>query len=103
MLQVFPDLRGVTLDYAWGGTVAFTWDEMPHAGRLDGAYYAAGYGGHGIALATHLGELVARRMAGEPVSHPLLDAPFPPIPFYRGRPWLLPLAGAYYKVKDWIQ
>src|SRR6185312_11876001 len=68
--HVFPDLADVAIDYAWGGNVAFTRDEMPRAGRLDDAYYAAGYGGHGIALATHLGGLIARRMAGEPIEHP---------------------------------
>jgi glycine/D-amino acid oxidase-like deaminating enzyme len=103
MLSVFPDLADVHVDYAWGGAVAFTRDEMPHAGRLDDLYYAGGYSGHGIAMATYLGELIARRVAGEIVSNPLLDAPFPAIPLYRGRPWFLPLVGAYYTVKDWIQ
>jgi glycine/D-amino acid oxidase-like deaminating enzyme len=102
MIEVFPQLAGVRVEYAWGGNVAFTRDEMPRAGRLDGMSFAGGYCGHGIALATELGDLVARRMAGETVEHPLLDRDFPPIPFYRGRPWFLPLAGAYYQVKDWL-
>jgi glycine/D-amino acid oxidase-like deaminating enzyme len=75
---------------------------MPHAGRLDGHYYAAGYCGHGIAMATYLGELVARRIAGERLDDPLLDGQFPAIPWYRGRPWFLPFVGMYYKVRDWI-
>jgi len=54
-------------------------------------------------MATYLGELVARRMAGEPIDHPLVADRFPAIPFYSGRPWFLPLVGAYYKVKDWLQ
>jgi glycine/D-amino acid oxidase-like deaminating enzyme len=73
---------------------------MPRAGRLDEAYYAGGYGGHGIALATHLGALIARRIAGEPIEHPLFDDRFAPIPFYHGTPWFLPIVGAYYKAKD---
>jgi glycine/D-amino acid oxidase-like deaminating enzyme len=75
---------------------------MPHAGRLDGAFYAGGYCGHGIAMATYLGGLMARRIAGERFDHPLLDAPFPAIPLYRGRPWFLPLIGAYYRFRDWV-
>jgi glycine/D-amino acid oxidase-like deaminating enzyme len=102
MTEVFPQLAGVRLEYAWGGNVAFTRDEMPHAGRLNGAYFAGGYGGHGVAMATHLGGLIARRMAGERFEHPLIDQPFPAIPLYYGRPWFLPLVGAYYRFKDLV-
>lgn len=106
MTDVFPDLAEHRIDYAWGGNVAFTRDQVPRAGKLDeadGAYFSGGYCGHGIAMATHLGEMIARRIAGEPIEHPLFDDRFAPIPLYDGRPWFLPLAGAYYKVKDWIQ
>ena len=98
---VFPVLAGRRIDYAWGGNVAMTRDQIPHAGRLDdGAYYAGGYCGHGIAMATELGEIIARRMGGEAVEHPLMDDRFPPIPFYHGRPWFLPVVGAYYRFLD---
>lgn len=100
---VFPQLAGIPIDYAWSGAVAFTRDQMPRAGRLDGLYYAGGYCGHGIAMATYLGELIARRMAGEPIEHPLFDDNFAPIPMYSGTPWFLPVVGAYYQVKDWLQ
>ena len=99
---MFPQLEETRIEYAWGGNVAFTRDQMPHAGRLDGTYYAGGYCGHGIAMATYLGGLVARRMAGEPIEHPLMDDRFPAIPLYRGKPWFLPFVGAYYKLRDWI-
>jgi glycine/D-amino acid oxidase-like deaminating enzyme len=103
MVSVFPELSEAQIDYAWGGRVAFTRDQMPHAGRLDsGVYFAGGYCGHGIAMATLLGDLVGRRIAGEAVAHPLVDDGCPAIPFYSGTPWFLPLAGAYYRVKDWI-
>jgi glycine/D-amino acid oxidase-like deaminating enzyme len=102
MTTVFPGLSGVRLEYAWGGNVAFTRDQMPHAGVLDGMYVAGGYSGHGIALATTLGDLIAQRMAGETVRSPLLDLEFPAIPLYRGHPWFLPIAGAYYKARDWM-
>jgi glycine/D-amino acid oxidase-like deaminating enzyme len=103
MLEVFPELAPVRIDYAWGGSVAFTRDQMPRAGRLGRYYYAGGYAGHGVAMATHLGELVGRRMAGEPIEHPLFDDALPPIPLYRGKPWFLPVVGAYYRVKDWLE
>jgi glycine/D-amino acid oxidase-like deaminating enzyme len=103
MAAIFPELGGVRIDYAWSGNVAFTRDQMPRAGRLDDVYYAGGYCGHGVAMATYLGEQIARRIAGEPIDHPLFDDRFPPIPLYTGNPWFLPLVGAYYQVLDWLQ
>ena len=47
--------------------------------------------------------LIARRIAGEPIDHPLFDDRFPAIPMYAGDPWFLPLVGAYYQVRDWLQ
>jgi glycine/D-amino acid oxidase-like deaminating enzyme len=102
MTSTFPELAGIRIDYAWSGHVAFTRDQMPHAGLLDGAFYAGGYAGHGIALATHLGATIARRIAGEPISHPMFDDHFAPIPLYYGRPWFLPFVGLYYRWLDWI-
>ncbi|HKB09215.1 MAG TPA: FAD-binding oxidoreductase [Vicinamibacterales bacterium] len=103
MVDVFPGLARAGIEYAWGGNVAFTRDQMPHAGLLDGMYYAGGYCGHGVAMATYLGEQIARRIAGEPIAHPFFDDAFEPIPMYSGTPWFLPLVGAYYQVKDWLQ
>ncbi len=103
MSDVFPQLRDASIEYAWGGNVAFTRDQMPRAGLLGGLFYAGGYCGHGIAMATYLGEQIARRMAGEPIEHPLFDDRFSAIPGYSGSPWFLPLVGAYYRMMDWIQ
>jgi glycine/D-amino acid oxidase-like deaminating enzyme len=103
MTTIFPELASVDVEFAWGGNVAFTRDRLPHGGRMDGIYYAGGYCGHGIAMATHLGELVARKLSGETIAHPLLDESdraFPPIPLYSGRPWFLPAAGLYYRALD---
>ena len=55
MVSLFPSLEATRVEYAWSGNVAFTRDQLPHAGRLDGAYFAGGYCGHGIAMATYLG------------------------------------------------
>jgi glycine/D-amino acid oxidase-like deaminating enzyme len=102
MTKVFPELESVRIDYAWGGNVAFTRDELPHAGTVGGLHFAGGYGGHGIAMATELGDLMGRRLGGAAVDNPFFDIECPTIPLYRGTPWFLPIAGAYYRVKDWI-
>ncbi|MEZ5564804.1 MAG: FAD-binding oxidoreductase [Gammaproteobacteria bacterium] len=65
LLRVFPQLAGVPVDYAWGGTVAVTMSRLPHLGRLaPDVYFAQGYSGHGIATATLAGQLMAEAIAG---------------------------------------
>jgi glycine/D-amino acid oxidase-like deaminating enzyme len=103
MLEVYPQLKDVAIDYAWGGTLAFTFDMLPHAGTTsDGIHYALGCGGHGVALLSHLGHSCALRMLGDTVDNPSFDLPLPgaPLGLYDGRPWFLPFAGAFYRIKD---
>jgi glycine/D-amino acid oxidase-like deaminating enzyme len=104
MVQVFPQLRDTKIAYAWGGTLDFCFDTMPHAGKMDGIYYALGYAGHGVAMATYLGAKIAEQICGDDAEIPFSSIPFPgaPLGLYNGRPWFLPFAGAYYKVLDWI-
>jgi len=104
MLTVYPQLKDVAVKFVWGGTLDFAFDLMPHAGGQDGLYYALGYAGHGVALATYLGAQMARAMLGEAVDNPFAEVPFPgaPLGLYDGRPWFLPLAGAWYKFLDWM-
>ncbi len=99
MVEVFPELTGVGVEYAWGGQVAFTLDQMPHAGQLKGIHYALGYGGHGVAMATWLGARMGDALAGAGEA-PRLTAPFRAVPLYGGTPWFLPLVGGYYRVRD---
>ena len=100
---VFPQLANKSIEYVWSGNVAFTRDQLPHAGKLDGMYFAGGYCGHGIAMTTHLGDLIARRIAGEPIGDPFMNDDAPPIPLFGGRRWLLPLVGGYFRVLDWLR
>ena len=65
MLRVFPQLADVPIDYAWGGTLAITMNRLPHLGRLSpDVYFAQGYSGHGVAMATLAGQLMAEAIAG---------------------------------------
>jgi glycine/D-amino acid oxidase-like deaminating enzyme len=104
MVDVYPQLAQTPVAYAWGGTLDFCFDIMPHAGRLDGMYFAVGYAGHGVAMATYLGMKMAQVIAGGRDENPFAGLPFPgaPLGLYNGRPWFLPLAGMYYKVLDWV-
>lgn len=104
MIEVYPQLSDAKIDFVWGGTLDFAFDIMPHAGQLKGVYYAVGYAGHGVAMATYQGQKMAELMAGGKPENPFLGIPFPgaPLGLYNGTPWFLPLAGAWYKLLDWV-
>jgi glycine/D-amino acid oxidase-like deaminating enzyme len=104
MIDVYPQLRDVKVDYVWGGTLDFAFDIMPHAGKVDGMYYAVGYAGHGVAMATYLGQKIAEFICTGVDESPFAGIPFPgaPLGLYNGNPWFLPLAGMYYKFLDWV-
>lgn len=66
LVRVYPQLAGVKVTHAWSGLMSYSRHHMPQIGRLpDGAWYALGFGGHGVAPTTLGGELLARAMTGE--------------------------------------
>ncbi len=105
MVHIFPQLKDVQVEYAWGGTLDFPFDQMPHTGQLDGIYYLVGFAGHGVALGTHLGLKMADAILdGKVADMPYAAYPFPtaPLGLYNGRPWFLPLIGLWHRILDWI-
>ncbi|MCO4825765.1 MAG: FAD-binding oxidoreductase [Amylibacter sp.] len=66
MLQIYPQLKDVKLEYAWGGTLAITVNRMPHFAQVaPNILSASGYSGHGVALATLAGKITAAAIAGQ--------------------------------------
>jgi len=102
---VYPQLDETPVEYAWGGTLDFTFDMLPHAGKIDGMHFALGYAGHGVAMATYLGKKMAAAIAGDEVALPFARVAFPtaPLGLYSGRPWFLPLASLWYRFLDLVQ
>ena len=103
MAQVFPDLSDVKFDYAWGGTLAVTMNRLPcfarpHANVLS----VSGFSGHGVALATLAGQIMAEAIAGQAERFDMLEA-LPTKPFPGGaalRSPLLVLAMSWYALRD---
>jgi glycine/D-amino acid oxidase-like deaminating enzyme len=102
LLEVFPELSDVPIDYVWSGNVCFTLDQFPHAGRMEGVHYAVGYAGHGVAMATYLGAKMAEVIGGAADANPFAGLSFSAIPLYNGNPWFLPLGAWWYKLQDAI-
>ena len=100
MVHTFPQLSDARIDYCWGGLVDMSLDRLVHAGEHDGVYYSMGYAGHGVQMATYMGRQMAEYMSGVPEANIWRDFEFRRIPGHFGPPWFLPVAGAYYKLKD---
>jgi gamma-glutamylputrescine oxidase len=65
MLKLFPQLRDVKIDYAWGGTLSVTVNRLPHFGRLEpNVFFAQGYSGHGVSTANFAGKVIAESICG---------------------------------------
>lgn len=66
MLRVFPSLKSVKVEYIWSGKVGFTKDKIPYMGQLaDGTHFVFGYAGHGAAMSTLMGKLVAANVLSQ--------------------------------------
>ena len=66
MLKVFPQLKDIKIDYAWGGTLAITVNRLPSFGKINpNIFYAQGFSGQGVALTTLTGKLIAEAVSGE--------------------------------------
>ena len=99
--ELFPEIADVEITHVWGGKLAATFDLLPHLGRTeDDIWYAAGYGGHGMGLATHLGTEVGGLIGGAIEDTPFLGLPHPTRPYYRGTPWFLPAGGILFRALD---
>ena len=103
LAEIFPHLAKIEIDYCWGGLVDMTKDRFPRAGYVDGLWYAMGYSGHGAQMATHMGMIIADAILGKADRNPVKGLEWPAVPGHFGKPWFLPLVGAYYKALDRFQ
>lgn len=105
MLEVFPQLKDVKLDYAWGGTLAITRKRMPYLTRpAPNMLSASGYSGHGVGTAVHAGQLMAQAIQGQATGFDALA--LVPLPAFPGggafRSPLLALAMTWFALRDRI-
>lgn len=105
MGKVFPHLKGVRVDYEWGGYMGIGLNRIPLVGRLsDNVYFATGYGGHGVAPSHMSAKLVAEAIAGQAERYDIL-ASIKHSPFPGGKYLMQPaysIGMLYYKMRDVI-
>ncbi len=64
--RVFPQLKGVTWRYKWGGRIAMTDDHLPHLHEpKPGILVGLGYNGRGVAMSNVMGRVMAQRVLSE--------------------------------------
>ncbi|MGF6571252.1 gamma-glutamylputrescine oxidase [Paraburkholderia sp. GAS333] len=103
MIDVFPQLGDVRIDYAWGGFVDVTRNRAPDFGSIDpNYYYVQGFSGHGVALTGIGARSVAKAMAGDAGTFDLFarlrHARFPGGPALRGP--ALELGMMYHRIME---
>ena len=103
MLAIYPQLADAKIDYVWGGTLAITTNRMPCFTRpAPNILSASGYSGHGVAMATMAGKVLAATVAGQSAQFDLLaNLPQRGFPGGAALRWpLLVLAMTWYGLRD---
>ncbi len=103
MLEVFPQLSGVKIEYGWGGTLAITAKRIPMLRRLSNTVLSAsGYSGQGVSIATVCGKIAAEAISGQAGRFDIFASI--PTPSFPGgvllRSPLLALAMIWYSMRD---
>lgn len=103
MERIFPQLKGVALTHAWGGTLGITMKRLPHLARISPRILSAsGYSGHGVGNAVQAGRLMAEAVRGEAAGFDTFAAlPCPSFPGgARLRKPLLALGMSWFALRD---
>ncbi len=103
MEEIYPQLKGVAINYAWGGTLSISLPRLPYFARLaPNVLSASGYSGHGVALATLAGRMMAETIRGQAERFDVMAALDPPV--FPGGAWLrspvLATAMTWYALRD---
>ena len=103
LARLFPDLAATRVSHSWMGFVAYTFDSLANTGQQDGLYYAMGYCGSGVSMASYLGMRTGQKVLGRPEGQTAFDeVPMTTRPLYSGTPWFLPATVAGYRLWDRI-
>ncbi len=105
MLKIYPQLKGIKIDYEWGGQIGIVLNRIPAVGRINkNVYYCQGYSGHGVNATHVMGEVIADAVAGTMEKFDL----FADMKHFRmpGSQWMgsqvIALGMLYYRMKDML-
>ncbi len=100
---MFPQIKGIGIDYVWGGTLGITVHRLPLVTRVaPNILSAGGYSGHGVAHSGFAGKLMAEALRGQAERFDVFAAL--PVPSFPGgtllRAPLLAAAMTWYSLRD---
>ncbi len=99
---MFPQLRGVALEYAWGGHIDCSMRRTPDIGRQGNRYWLQGYSGHGVLPSLAAARAVSDALLGDDETLALYQRLRNP-KFPGGQRFAAPLEAlgkAYYRLRD---
>lgn len=101
--KVFPQLKGVQIDFAWSGNFALSFSRVPQMGRLGAnTYFAHGYSGHGVTGSHLFGRILSEAVNGDLTRFDVF-AKVPWYPFPGGRMFRVPysmIGSWWYAMRD---
>ncbi|MEM9402338.1 MAG: FAD-binding oxidoreductase [Pseudomonadota bacterium] len=103
MLNIYPQLKDVRIDFQWGGKIGIVPNRVPTVGKVaDNVFYCQGYSGHGVCATHTMGEVMADAIGGTLERYDLFaDIGHIRIP---GSTWfgnqMIALGMMYYRIKD---
>lgn len=101
--RVYPQLKGVKIEFAWSGNFALSFTRVPQMGRLgNNTYFAHGYSGHGVTGSHLFGRILSEAIQGD-LNRFDVFANLPWVPFPGGRVLRAPystLGSWWYGLRD---
>lgn len=105
MIDVFPQLKSIAIDYEWGGYLRVGANRVPQLGAIDNSiFYAMAYAGHGLAPSHMAAKLVSEAVMGNTDNFNVLaKVRHRSLPGGILRQPLFALAMVWYKMRDHFQ
>jgi glycine/D-amino acid oxidase-like deaminating enzyme len=102
LVKMFPQLRGVPIEYRWGGRVALTRDFLPHLHEPEpGLLVDIGCMGRGVGLQTAMGKAMADYVTtGNEKALPFPIIPVKPLPLHGFHKAYVSAIIAWYRIID---
>lgn len=98
---IFPQLKGIAIDYCWKGLVCVTPDFLPHYHQpQENLHVMLGYNGRGVAMANRCGAWLANKISRQADEGWLPRTAIRPLPFHGLRQPVLNTVMQFNRVLD---